>query len=311
MLINIYNFLQCSELATESIPGCVLQIYVWLLNPKQAGNGALASIAISVLTTGYASAMIAYDFDVDVPHRKNQPNFYGFIPDDHNLRGRCFTLMLFISSLTNLSRSVGCALMFASLAGKSTVIYFMVGEMLVFFVFKLLRKDFFYWPRIGGVYAFAVSFLSRFVVKTIVDFSGCLHFRHPYEMGGIAFSSMMVWAQAMPFVALTLPLAPEIEERKESIRLFLLVAFGGWLLMNVTFFFTIDLSYLHTFFGLQTAPQYTIELFMTSKLDSAKFRAAFKKRKEYTDSIHDEIKIWVKENIERWRLQKEDWFNLD
>jgi len=65
------------ELATESIPGCVLQIYVWLINPEQAGSFAIASVGISALTTGFASAMIAFDFDIDVNHRKNQSNFYG------------------------------------------------------------------------------------------------------------------------------------------------------------------------------------------------------------------------------------------
>ena len=63
------------ELGTESIPG--LQVYVWLINPAQAGTYALMSIGISSLTTDYTSAMIAFDMDVDAPHRKNQPSFYG------------------------------------------------------------------------------------------------------------------------------------------------------------------------------------------------------------------------------------------
>ena len=35
------------------------------------------AIGISALTTGFASAMIAYDKDVDAKGRKNQPKFYG------------------------------------------------------------------------------------------------------------------------------------------------------------------------------------------------------------------------------------------
>jgi len=65
------------ELATEIIPGCFLQLYVWLLNPEQAGSFALVSVGISALTTGYSSAMIAFDKDVDMDCRKNQPDFYG------------------------------------------------------------------------------------------------------------------------------------------------------------------------------------------------------------------------------------------
>ena len=119
-------FNRCIELATESIPGCVLQLYVWLTNPEQAGTYALESIAISAATTGFTSALIAFDMNVDMPHRKNQPKFYGYIPDENGLRGRCFTLMTLISALHNLSRSLGCALLAAS-DGK-LVALFVVGE---------------------------------------------------------------------------------------------------------------------------------------------------------------------------------------
>jgi len=68
---------KCAELATESIPGCVLQMYVWLTNPEQAGTYALVSIGISGLTTGFTSATISYDKDVDVAGRRGQPKFYG------------------------------------------------------------------------------------------------------------------------------------------------------------------------------------------------------------------------------------------
>ena len=66
-----------AELSTESIPGCVLQLYVYLNSPEEAGSFALGSIGISALTTGFSSAIIAFDLDIDVPHRRNQPKFYG------------------------------------------------------------------------------------------------------------------------------------------------------------------------------------------------------------------------------------------
>ena len=65
------------ELSCESIPGCVLQLYVRLTNPDQAGSYALVSIGISALTTCFTSAMIAFDKDVDVEGRRRQPKFYG------------------------------------------------------------------------------------------------------------------------------------------------------------------------------------------------------------------------------------------
>jgi len=49
------------ELATESIPGCVLQLYIWFTKPEEAGNFALASIGFSALMTGFTSTTIAFD----------------------------------------------------------------------------------------------------------------------------------------------------------------------------------------------------------------------------------------------------------
>ena len=66
------------ELTFESIPGGVLQIYVWLKKSSQTRNlEVIFSVFLSALTTGYTSALIAFDSDIDVTHRKHQPKFYG------------------------------------------------------------------------------------------------------------------------------------------------------------------------------------------------------------------------------------------
>ena len=165
---------KCIELATESIPGAVLQLYVWLQNPEQAGTYALVSIAVSAATTGYTSAMMAFDIDVDVPRHKNQPIFYGYIPDDNTLRGRCFILMTLISMLHNMSRSLGSVLLLAA-GGMTLFVIFSGGELALFVLFKIATRDFYYWPRMEGFTAVVGSLFSRIIVKTIVDFSGCLH----------------------------------------------------------------------------------------------------------------------------------------
>ena len=157
----------------------MLQIYVVIRNPGEVGTGALVSIAISALTTGFASAMISFDSDIGVAGRKINPTFNGYIRDDHASRGRCFFLMTIMSTLHNLSRSIGCALLAASLSGKTNLFYFVGGETLVYLVWKIFRRDFFYWVRIEGPLAFVFAFLERILVKTIVDFSGCLQMRHP------------------------------------------------------------------------------------------------------------------------------------
>ena len=148
------------ELATESIPGCILQIYVWLTNPEEAGSYALVSILVSALTTGFTSAMISFDKDIDLSGRKSQPDFYGYIPDDNGLRGRCFVLMMMISTCHNISRSLGVALLAVS-TDNNLLYYFVGGEMAVYLIYKIYRADFFYWPRMSGPVEIIFSFLCR------------------------------------------------------------------------------------------------------------------------------------------------------
>ena len=100
--------------------------------------------------------------------------------------------MTLISALHNLSRSVGCALLVAS-SEKLMLVYFVGGEILLFLAWKLLRGDFLYWLRVEGVLGVFGSFLVRVFVKVVVDFTGCVHFRHPFELGGTAFTTSMVW----------------------------------------------------------------------------------------------------------------------
>ena len=129
-----------AELGCESIPGCVLQCFVLLKSRESAGKFAALSILISALTTGYSSAMISFDMDVDLSNRKVQPNFYGYVPDDHVSRGRTFMLMTAISAIHNLSLSVGCALF--ALTDMDLLLTFVGGEFAVFLLVKLVRRDF-------------------------------------------------------------------------------------------------------------------------------------------------------------------------
>ena len=80
------SFNKMGEMGTESIPGCVLQCYVYIISSsEQVGNFALLSIAASCITTGFTSAMISFDMDIDVHRRKTQPRFYGYIPGESKI----------------------------------------------------------------------------------------------------------------------------------------------------------------------------------------------------------------------------------
>jgi len=120
----------------------------------------------------------------------------------------------------------------------------------------------------------------------------------------------MVWAQAFPFMALQF-----VEEgdtiAKGTITLILVGCFSLWLMLNLAFFCTIDLSYLGTFFGTKTAPQYTCEYFTTSIEDFQRWDAVFENRIEYTQTIHDEVRTWVADNVARWKVESPSFFKIE
>jgi len=70
---------RCVELFCEAIPGSILQ-FTAAMRVLQGGgrvsNIAVGSIVISALTTGYSSACIGFDYDVDPRKRRDLPDFY-------------------------------------------------------------------------------------------------------------------------------------------------------------------------------------------------------------------------------------------
>ena len=134
-------------------------------------------------------------------------------------------------------------------------------------------------------------------------------------MGGAAFTASMIWAQAMPFVALRLYGKSDQHNddntvQKRTITYFLICSFVLWLLMNIFFFSTIDLAYLNTFFGFETAPQCCVRGYREGRSDEERFAWVFGSRTSYSKPIHGEIRTWVTENIEAWRADKPKFFNV-
>jgi len=150
--------------------------------------------------------------------------------------------MLIISTLHNVSRSLGAALLAAS-GNKLLAVYFVGGEIALYYMAKCLRGDIWYFVGAEGIINYIMAFFPRLCTKVIADFSGCLHLRHAYELGGIAFSASMLWAQIMPFVALQFFEG----SNKDALTIILACSATLWLFFNFVFFRTINKSYYNTF----------------------------------------------------------------
>jgi len=90
------------------------------------------------------------------------------IPDDNGARGRAFFLMTAISTLHNISRSVGCAMMMT--ADSTLFVWLIGGELTLHFIFKIVRGEYLYLSRVEGPLGYIVSFIWHFITKVIADF---------------------------------------------------------------------------------------------------------------------------------------------
>ena len=158
-----------------------------------ASTSSITSLLISALSTGYSSATITWDFDTGNQRRRDDPEFYGMIPD--GIRGNVvFLCMTLNSALLLLVRSLSYAMLM--LVNPAYVLFYALGDTAFFFLQKAARGDLEYFANVDGVVgAVFFDFLLPFIVKTIVDFTGLVQFRAAGILGGAYWSGSTVRAQ--------------------------------------------------------------------------------------------------------------------
>ena len=181
------------ELTCESIPGSIVQTGKFMQSLKSKGGwskAALGSILISALTTGFTSAVISFDFDVAPQRRRDEPTFYGYIPDSAGRRTAIFFCMIMNGALLLLVRSVSTALL--AMAGWKWIVGYLASDTGLYFIYRLLRRDFLHWIPLEGALSVAESVVERFLVKVLVDYTGVIQFRGSGEMGGVGWTGAIV-----------------------------------------------------------------------------------------------------------------------
>ena len=88
--------------------------------------------------------------------------------------------------------------------GKTLVVAVLGGEMVVYLLYKVIRGDWRYFLNLPAAGSFFASVILRVTVKVIHDFTGFLHARHPYEMGGFYWMLNMAMTQGSVFAAIFL-----------------------------------------------------------------------------------------------------------
>ena len=133
---------------------------------------------------------------MDPRRRRDEPDFYGYIPDSAGKRTLIFGCMIINGALLLLVRSMSMALL--AMAGGRWVLVYLASDMGLYFAYKLLRRDLWHWIALEGAASVVESVLERLVVKVLVDFTGIIQLRGAAEMGGFFFTFNLVRVSERP-----------------------------------------------------------------------------------------------------------------
>jgi hypothetical protein len=297
--------MKCIEMFAEAIPGVIIQLMAIATSDKDVGISAWLSVAVSAITTGFASATISYDWDTDPVNREKAPDFYGYIPAKASKRTAVFVSMMLFTAGMLLIRCTTIVLL--GLMGGSWAFLYIGADLCLYFGVKILRGDFWYFMPLGGSAEIMISIIGRVMVKIIVDFTSMVHFRHPNEVGGA------YWLFGLVLTMGSLPMSiyiasPNVDGKAIDIassimKYFILIT----TMCFAVFFLNIERKYWHTFWSTQRSKDMTMAFFHEGKSDKVKFRVLWNSRHHWV-SIEQDIKKWVELNWAKWEEEKPDWF---
>ena len=132
------TFTKGIELFSESIPGILIQTSAILDTMEQGGRlrrRLVLSLLSSITTTGFISASISYDFDTEPSRRAYNPGYYGYIPDEGGQRAAIFVILMLISSVQVLMKSVLISCL--GRVGVTIALVVLIGDMVFYLLLKV------------------------------------------------------------------------------------------------------------------------------------------------------------------------------
>jgi hypothetical protein len=193
------------------------------------------------------------------------------------------------------------------------VLYYYLGDHVLYLVYKLARRDLYHWMPVEGIASVAVAFSERVVVKAITDFTGVIQFRGPGEMGGAGW----VCSQSMALVASIVATHIYLRYSDGDAAVTASTAWvivgglcGGWILSFIMFLMLMrKRHYWGTFISTQTGHAWAKSRFQEES-NAESFRMHIHRfNKKLWTSIRGDVKAYTVENWERWEEETPEWFD--
>ncbi len=298
--------LTCSkviEVVVESIPATILQIHSILnaieLN-RQLDLMAFTSCCVSIACTGYISASLSYEMDVEPAARRRRPDFYGYVRDESNFRFALIFFMWLLSSAHCASKALTIVLLVESDISFLWKLFAVDFGFLL--LLKVMRQDFSFWMILSenaSLQAF-LTMIVRIFEKLMVDFSAFLDFRDPLELGGLYFSTTLIISHTSMYLALF-----QYHDRSAVDILWVVaVALTSlWTIGIAGVIICVKPDKRSTFWSTTTAPEYLTRQFRRENAsDYEKLSVlATNSAALWKKSLHDDIVTWLADGLwEEW-----------
>jgi hypothetical protein len=263
-------------------------------------------------------------------NRKKNRTFYGYIPSNVKGKVKVFASLYFLSAFNLLTRSFACVLFYIK-GGISEVATLLGAELLIYFVIKGLRRDLWYWAPVYGGFGVFVSWLVRWMIKVLVDWTAVVQFRHPNEVGGAYFTFSLGLTVVMGVVAAlqyekvvddvitdeevelgedNQQLGGEVSGLEESTVVTIMVsACAGMVVSYASLLVSVKREYLHTFISTKTGNESVQEVFTKNEEDEQRFSIFGFNKHKWEHNIGKEVKAWVNERLPLWLEEPPEWFN--
>lgn len=291
---------------TEAVSGAFIQGAAIFSSTKFRTTTAFLSLTASITAAAFLSTLLSYEWDTNSSSRKTAPDFYRYIPNSMSRKISCFMALFLLSAFNLVVRTLVCL----TVASRAIVVVFLVIELALFFVYKLVRGDLIYWPPFSGWPAKVVAALfMQLIAKLIVDWTACVQFRHPMEVGGMYFCFSMAMTVGVGFAS-TLAYKQDGElPEKYIVTLLMSSACAGLFLSFVSLLLSMKREYVGTFVSLKTGSSYVQELFKNGNDDERRFVIFYYVDDKWIADIGDEVRVWLNERLPEWSEITPDWLD--
>ena len=302
------------EVLTESVPGGLLQTIGFITLPT-FDWAPFISIAFSCLATAHLTSVLSFDIDTDVHKRAANPTFYGYVPNTSSGRSLIFGLMVVFHGVHVTGQMLCMAVLY--LAGWIFLAVYIGIDVLVFLAYKVVRRDFYFW---GPGFNIAGSIFPRVMIKLMTLVTGCLHLRHPFDLGGGYWAASNAACLLSWFVAIGIYDRYGTVAKVDTKQLYALASAlaGAWLLSGSGILLLMNREYVRTFYSLQSGCDAAMQTFTAAPIcfeDVAKqnkMRAViFEYNERMWHKIRGDVERWVKDGYPAWKLESPSWLTSD